>query len=279
MRFASFTADGRAGWGAIIDDQVLDLTDATPHPSLRTAIAASIAGETVAGAGGIARPLSSVTLLPPIPDASKILCVGLNYADHIAEMDRATPEKPTVFTRFNDTLVGDGEALIAPRNSTTFDFEGEFAVVIGRGGRHISEDDAHAHVFGYTLMNDGSLRDYQRHTTQFTPGKNFPRSGGLGPWVVTADEFGAVADQVITTRLNDVVVQSSTLDQLVFGVPALISYISEWTELVPGDIIATGTPGGVGDGRTPPLYLFPGDVVTVEVAGLGILTNPVAEEL
>jgi 2-keto-4-pentenoate hydratase/2-oxohepta-3-ene-1,7-dioic acid hydratase in catechol pathway len=214
-----------------------------------------------------------------VPDAQKIICVGLNYADHIAEMKRATPEKPVIFTRFADSLVGHGEALVAPRNSTSFDYEGEFAVVIGREARHVDESDALDHVLGYTIMNDGSLRDYQRHTSQFTPGKNFPRSGSLGPAIVTADEFGAVGSQRIQTRVNGQLVQDSTLDQLVFDVAQLVAYCSEWTALQPGDIIATGTPGGVGDGRDPALWLSPGDVVEIAIDGLGALTTSVIEEV
>jgi 2-keto-4-pentenoate hydratase/2-oxohepta-3-ene-1,7-dioic acid hydratase in catechol pathway len=222
--------------------------------------------------------LSSVELLAPVTDAEKIICVGLNYADHIAEMNRPTPEFPVVFTRFNDSLVGDGEALVAPMNSTQFDYEGELAVVIGAYTRHATPQEAEKSIFGYSVFNDGSIRDYQRHTHQFAPGKNFPKSGSFGPSIVTPDEITDLGARRITTKINDVLVQNSTLDQLIFSVPQLISYCSEWTTLSPGDVIVTGTPGGVGDGREPQLWLFPGDVVEIEVEGIGRLVNPVIEE-
>lgn len=222
--------------------------------------------------------LSEVTLLPPTPDAQKIICVGLNYADHIAEMNRPTPEKPVIFSRFNDSFVGHDVPLEKTHLSDQFDFEGEFAVVIGRGGRHISAAQGLDHVFGYTIMNDGSFRDYQRHTHQFTPGKNFPRSGSLGPEIVTVDEFGPVGSQRIVTRLAGEVMQQSTLNQLVFGVADLVAYCSEWTTLAPGDIIATGTPGGVGDGQNPKRWMRPGETVEVEIDGIGVLRNRIIDE-
>lgn len=222
--------------------------------------------------------LDDVSLLAPVTDAQKIICVGLNYADHIAEMNRPTPEKPVIFSRFNDSLVGHNTPLIAPKLSEQFDYEGEFTIVIGKGGRHISLEHALEHVLGYTIMNDGSVRDYQRHTHQFTPGKNFPRSGSLGPVIVTRDEFGPVGTQLITTRIDGEIVQQSSLDQLVFDVAQLVAYCSEWTDLSPGDIIATGTPGGVGDGREPKRWLRAGETIEVEVEGIGVLSNPVVPE-
>lgn len=281
MKLVSFTAGNRSSWGRRENDGIQDVG---AHPAARGRTLGEVLrdGDLSAILDGAAdAPRLSpgeVQLLPPITDAQKIICVGLNYADHIAEMKRAAPENPVIFTRFADTFVGDGDFLIAPRNSTAFDYEGEFAVVIGRQARHVSVEDALDHVFGYTIMNDGSLRDYQRHTHQFAPGKNFPRSGGLGPAIVTADEFGTVATQRIQTRLNGELVQDSTLDQLVFSVGQLISYCSEWTTLHPGDIIATGTPGGVGDGRQPALWLTPGDLLEITVEGLGTLSTPVVEE-
>lgn len=215
----------------------------------------------------------------PIGLAGKILCVGLNYADHQREMKRERPRRPTIFTRFADTLVGAGEPLVAPTATGSFDYEGELAVVIGATGRRVSEDDALALIAGYTLFNDGSMRDYQRHSTQFTPGKNFPRSGAIGPWVVTPDELSdGFGDRVLTTRLNDVVVQQAPLSDMLYSVAELIAYCSEWTELRPGDVIATGTPGGVGAARTPQLWMRPGDTVEVELAGIGSLINPIVAE-
>lgn len=273
MKLASFRLDTGLAWGEVADGTINHIVQGDLADALRDGTVDTL----LAGAGDRTLPLDEVRLLPPVPTPQKILCIGLNYSDHIAEMGRETPAKPTVFTRYPDSLVGDGAPLIAPRASTRFDYEGELAIVIGRGGRDILVDDALSHVLGYTIMNDGTVRDYQRHTTQFTPGKNFPESGSLGPWIVTADEIGSIGPQRIVTTVNGLVVQDSSLDQLVFGVAALISYISEWTRLSPGDVIATGTPGGVGDGRNPALYLFPGDVVRVEIDGIGSLTNPVAD--
>ena len=279
MRIAAFQSDGASSWGVIRDDIISDLGAVTGLSGLGEALRT---GRLEAAIGAVSTApsvdLAQVQLKPPVIDPRKILCIGLNYADHIKEMGRELPSKPVVFTRYPDTLVGNGEPLVAPRNSARFDYEGEFTVVIGRGGRHITADRALEHVLGYTIMNDGSVRDYQRHTPQFTPGKNFPQSGALGPWIVTADEFGAIGPQRISTSVNGVQVQGSRLEELVFGVADLIAYISEWTELAPGDVIATGTPGGVGDGRDPALFLFPGDVVRIEIDGIGSLTNPVAEE-
>lgn len=279
MRIVAFASNGRQSWGVVRDGLVHDLGAVTGLGGLGEALRSG-RYEAALGAVGAAPTieLSQLQLDPPVVDPHKILCVGLNYADHIREMGRELPTKPVIFTRFPDTLVGSGEPLVAPRNSTRFDYEGEFAVVIGKGGRHVAAEDALDHVLGYTIMNDGSLRDYQRHTAQFTPGKNFPRSGALGPWIVTADEFGEVGPQRISTSLNGVIVQDSRLEELVFGVADLIAYITEWTALEPGDVIATGTPGGVGDGREPALFLSPGDVVRIEIDGLGSLTNPVDEE-
>ena len=281
MRFISFKTGDHTSWGTISGSQIRDLgtVNDTACAGL-TEVIGSGALESVLAAAGTAPllDLESVTLLSPISESTKIICVGLNYADHIAEMNRPTPEKPVIFTRFPDSLVGSEQPLRAPRESEQFDYEGEFCIVIGREGRRISAESALDHVFGYTIMNDGSIRDYQRHTHQFTPGKNFPESGALGPEIVTRDEFGAVSSQRIMTRINGHTVQNSSLDQLVFSVPELVAYCSEWTTLRPGDIIATGTPGGVGDGYDPKLWLAPGDTVEVEVEGIGTLRNTVISD-
>lgn len=279
MRLVSFTTADGPSWGTMDDGDIIayGTSALAAGRSLRAVLRDGDIADVLAGdAPRISR--DDVRVLPPITDPEKVICVGLNYADHIREMNRPWPEKPVIFTRFADSLVGDGAALVAPRNSTSFDYEGEFVIVIGHEARHVDAADALEHVFGYTIMNDGSLRDYQRHTHQFTPGKNFPASGSVGPAIVTADEFGAVGSQAIRTRVNGEQVQASTLDQLVFSVADLIAYCSEWTTLRPGDLIATGTPGGVGDGRSPALWLFPGDVVEIDVDGIGTLTNPVVEE-
>jgi len=222
--------------------------------------------------------LDAVRLLPPVPDPAKILCVGLNYGAHIRETGNEPPPKPLIFVRFASSQVAHLQPILRPRVSTRLDYEGELAVIIGRRGRYVPRTEAMGLVAGYTCFNDGSVRDFQRHSTQFTPGKNFPATGGCGPWLVTRDQVGDIRERTLTTRLNGAVVQQARLDDLVFDVPALIEYCSTFTELVPGDIIVTGTPGGVGAARKPPLWLQPGDVVEVEISGVGVLRNPVAQE-
>lgn len=222
--------------------------------------------------------LADLRLLPVIPDPEKILCVGLNYGAHIRETGNEPPARPLIFTRFANSQVAHGAPLIRPRVSQRLDYEGELAVIIGRRGRHVPRADALALVAGYACYNDGSVRDFQRHSTQYTPGKNFVGTGGFGPWLVTPDEVGDIRAQTLTTRLNGSVVQQARLDDLMFDIPALIEYCSSFTELVPGDVLVTGTPGGVGAARKPPLWLQPGDVVEVEISGVGVLRNPVVQE-
>jgi len=207
----------------------------------------------------------------------KILCVGVNFRPHIEEMGRAVPDYPVVFVRFASSLVQDGEAIIRPQASEQFDFEGELAVVIGKPARHVSRDDALDYVAGYACFMDGSVRDWQRHTGQFTAGKNFEKSGALGP-LVAADDISDISALTLTTRVNGVVMQQGAIADLVFDIPYLIEYCSTFTELHPGDVIATGTPGGVGAARNPPVWLRNGDVVQVEIPGIGVLTNPVQDE-
>jgi len=212
------------------------------------------------------------------PDTNrKILCVGVNYRPHIEEMGREIPEYPVVFVRFPGSLVGDGEALLRPRVSEQFDFEGELAVVIGKPARHVSKDDAYDYIGGYCCFMDGSVRDWQRHTGQFTAGKNFERSGAIGPVVPASDVQDPSALQ-LTTRVNGKVMQEGRIADLVFAIPTLVEYCSTFAELQPGDVIATGTPGGVGAARKPPVWLRDGDSVEVEIPGLGVLRNPVEDE-
>ena len=223
--------------------------------------------------------LEEVTFLPPIPAPERIICVGINYRPHIEETGREQPDYPLLFVRFPGSLTGHNEALVVPSLSHRLDYEGELAVVIGRAGRHIPAQGALRHVAGYACFNDGSVRDYQRHTSQFTPGKNFQASGSFGPWLTTADEVGDPAELSLETRLNGEVMQSASVGDLVFDVPALIAYISSFAELTPGDVIVTGTPGGVGYVRKPPVYMKAGDVVEVDISGIGVLRNRVAEEV
>ena len=223
--------------------------------------------------------LSQVELLPPI-QPNKIICIGLNYADHAKEADLAIPEVPTIFTRYASSIVGPETPIMLPKVSSELDFEGELAVIIGKPGRYIDPDDALDHVVGYSCFNDGSIRDYQLRTPQWAIGKNFDRSGSFGPVLVTAEALPQGASGLaIETRLNGRTVQSSTTDQLIFDVAILISWLSEAFELVPGDVIATGTPSGVGLVREPPLWMQDGDVCEVEIEGIGTLRNPIQAEI
>ena len=222
--------------------------------------------------------LSDVQLLPPITNPEKIICVGLNYESHRKETGRPEVEFPTLFTRFANNQIGDGEAMWRPAESTSFDYEGELAVIIGSGGWKIPEDKALEHVAGYSCYNDGSVRDWQRHTSQFTPGKNFRHTGPFGPWLVTTDEIPDPSTLTLTTRLNGEVMQHATTDLLIFTIPVLINYISRFTRLEPGDVIVSGTPGGVGFKRDPQVFMKPGDVVEVEISKIGILKNPIEAE-
>ena len=208
---------------------------------------------------------------------AKILCVGVNYRPHIEEMGREIPSYPVVFTRFASSLVGPGEPVIRPQASEQLDFEGELAIVIGKNARHVSRENALDYVAGYCCFLDGSVRDWQRHTGQFTAGKNFDRSGAIGPMVPAADVPDPTTLE-LTTRVNGEVMQRGNVADLVFDIPRLIEYCSTFTELRPGDIIATGTPGGVGAARTPPVWLKDGDVVEVDISGIGVLRNPVQDE-
>ena len=223
--------------------------------------------------------LSDVKMLPTIPRPDKILCIGLNYMGHIRETGRDVPAYPTIFTRYPSTVVGHGQPLVRSKLSDNFDFEGEFAVVIGKPGHHISKDTAMSHVAGYTCFNDGSIRDYQRHTTQFWAGKNFRHSGAMGPWMVTPDELGDPTAPRMVTRLNNEIMQDTSVGDLAFSIADLIVYLSSILELSPGDIIATGTPSGVGLFRDPKVFMKPGDVVEVEIEGIGTLSNPVVDEV
>src|SRR6202008_4923993 len=223
--------------------------------------------------------LSAVRILPPVPRPPKILCVGLNYDDHLEESGLKKPVYPEIFARFATSLVAHSEPIRQPRESLTLDYEAELAVVIGRGGRRINRDSALDHVAGYSLFNDATIRDFQLRTPQWTMGKNFDATGAFGPWLVTPDALPPGAHGLrIQGRLNGRVMQDSSTDLLIFGVSALIEMISVAISLEPGDLIITGTPGGVGAARKPPVFMQPGDVFEVEIEGIGILSNPVQDE-
>jgi 2-keto-4-pentenoate hydratase/2-oxohepta-3-ene-1,7-dioic acid hydratase in catechol pathway len=274
MRLLSFlTPDGRPSWGAITDRGIVDLSHVAP--TLRDALAA---GQPIAADGKTVYAADEIEYLPLIPSPDKIICVGLNYRTHIAETGREMPTKPSIFTRFANTQVGHDQPMVRPRVSEKFDYEGELAIVIGKTCRYVAPKDAASVIAGYTAYNDGSVRDWQRHTIQFTPGKNFPATGGFGPWLVTEDAFRDFGDKQICTRLNGVEMQRAPLGDLLFDVPTLIEYCSTFTQLEPGDVILTGTTGGVGAFREPPVWMKAGDVVEVEIEGIGILRNPIVDE-
>ena len=276
MRYVSFLRpDGMPTFGRLDGQAIYDLGIPGGAAWLRDAIAAEALPSL---ADGEAYALDAVRLLPIIPNPGKILCIGLNYASHVAEMGRKQEGWPAVFTRWVDTLVAHGDPLIRPRNGEEFDFEGELAVIIGKGGRHIPRERALGALAGYSIFQDASLRDWQRHNSQFTPGKNFPGTAGFGPTLVTPDEVPDLGTQRVQTRLNGELVQDQPVSDLIHDVAALVAYCSTFTELRPGDVIATGTPGGVGAGRTPPLYMKNGDRVEVSIGVIGTLANPVIDE-
>jgi 2-keto-4-pentenoate hydratase/2-oxohepta-3-ene-1,7-dioic acid hydratase in catechol pathway len=277
MRLCSFrTPDDRARFGVAEDAGVIDLTDRVPYPTL----AAAIAADDVAGLGkateGCAADfaLDDIVFLPTIPSPGKVVCIGLNYEPHRIEMGREKDPYPTVFVRLNDTLVGHRGDLIKPSVSDSFDYEGEIAFVIGKAGRNIAEANAMDHVAGYTCFMDASVRDFQAQN--LIAGKNFPASGGMGPWFVPSSEMPAPHDVRLETRLNGVVMQEGRLDELTYTIPEILVYISSWTDLRPGDVVSTGTPSGVGTARKPPVYMTPGDVIEVEVSGIGALRHAIA---
>lgn len=219
-----------------------------------------------------------VTFLPPIPNPAKIFCVGLNYRDHAQEAVADLPPHPALFTRFADSIVGHRQNVIAPSVSAQFDYEAELAVVIGKAAWRVSREEAAACVAGYACFAENSARDFQFHTRQVTAGKNFLCSGAFGPWLTTADEIADLSAQTLTGRLNGTVMQQALLGDLIYDVPTCVSYISQFTRLMPGDVIATGTPSGVGGARKPPVWLRPGDTFEVEISGIGCLSNPIVAE-
>lgn len=279
MRWLSFVRAGRPTFGVVSGDGVVDVGAlASGVADLKAAIAAGRLEELAALAAGRAAdlPLAGLDYLPVVPNPGKILCAGLNYRDHQAETGRGGEPYPTIFVRFAGAQVAHGKPMIRPRESDNLDFEGEIALVIGKGGRRIEKDRWLDHVAGFAPYNDGSVRDWQRHTSQFTPGKNFAATGGFGPWMMTPDEAGEPSAMELTTRLNGEVVQHATAAQMVFSFGDLIAYCSSFIELEPGDVIVTGTPGGVGAARTPPLWMKPGDRIEVDVRPVGTLVNDIA---
>lgn len=274
MRWMSFRRGSHESFGYVTEETVVDVGGGD-FPTLKDAIAANALGQ-LATTDGERHQLDDVEYLPVITQPDKILCVGLNYKAHREETGRGAGDaKPTIFARFAAAQMGHGQPMIRPHESQSLDFEGEIAMIIGKAGRRISQDAALDHVAGYSIYNDGSVRDYQRHTSQFTPGKNFTATGGFGPWMMTPDEIGDPESMHLTTRLNGEVMQDADASLLIFGFRELIEFCSTFIELVPGDVIVTGTPGGVGSARTPPVFMDAGDVIEVTVSPIGVLRHDV----
>ena len=286
MRLIAFEHEGRPALGARLGDEVVALADVVPGlpADILPAFAALNLPEGAAALaarleGAPRRPFKGLKLLPPIPRPGKVICIGLNYALHAKEGGNAIPDYPAVFMRGPTSLAAHGQALIRPKVSDKFDFEAELVIVIGKTARHLSEADALSCVAGYTIMNEGSVRDYQRKGAQWTMGKNFERTGGIGPEIVTPDEIPQGPNALrITSRLNGETMQDSNTSDMIFSVPRILAILSEVMTLEPGDVIATGTPSGVGYARKPPVFMKPGDTMEIEIEGLGILSNPVQDE-
>lgn len=279
MKLCSFTTAAGASWGLVTDAGIVDLGARGLAPTLRDFLAQGDLAPAAALAGAAADfAFDAVTHDPVVPNPDKIICVGLNYHDHIQETGREETVNPVLFARYAGSQIGQGAALVKPLESDQFDYEGELAVIIGREGRRIPESEALAHVAGYACYNDASVRDWQKHTHQFMPGKTFAGTGAFGPWMVTADEIPDPATLRLQTRLNGQVVQDTDVSLLIASIPRLIAYCSTILPLLPGDVIVSGTPGGVGARRSPPLWMRDGDICEVEISGIGTLSNPVRAE-
>jgi 2-keto-4-pentenoate hydratase/2-oxohepta-3-ene-1,7-dioic acid hydratase in catechol pathway len=281
MRLATFKTAQGASYGAVTGKGIVDLRRylGNQYPDLKALIEGDGFSKVQPFLSEAAdyQP-SDITWLPVIPNPDKIVCVGLNYQEHVVETGRENTEQPAIFLRLPESQVGHRQPLVRPRESKNLDYEAEIAVIIGKAGRRISQKDAWSHIAGYSCYNDGSVRDWQRHTVQWTAGKNFARTGGFGPWMVTADEIAPGTKMTLSCRLNGERMQHATTEQMIFKIPKILEYVSTWTTLVPGDVIVTGTPGGVGARRTPPVWLKPGDKVEVEVDKVGVLENTIGED-
>lgn len=282
MKFASFRTGDLNTYGVMLDGLIhaVSADFRARCPDLRTAIEVNVIAEAFAAAiSGPGLEPDKIQFEPVIPNSGKIFAIGMNYRAHIEEMGRTPPEYPALFTRFPDSLVGHRRSVIRPRVSEKFDYEGELAVIIGRTARHVSAGSALDYVAGYSCFLDGSVRDYQRHTTQFIAGKNFRHSGAFGPWLVTADEIPDPRQLNLETRINGVVMQQGNIGDLCIGIGEMIQYLSAICQLDPGDVISTGTPSGVGAARDPQCWLKPGDRIEVEIDQIGCLENSVADEV
>ncbi len=287
MRLVAFDDKGTAKLGVLTGEAVVDLTRAAPELP-RDLVNLIKAGPAAFGAAGVAarkakpdatRPLSGLRFRTPIEHAGKIVCLGLNYVDHAAEGGHAKPEYPSLFMRCTTSLAAHGEALWRPKASSKFDYEAELVAVVGRTARHVSLANALDHIAGYSCFNDGSIRDYQRKTSQWTIGKNFDRTGGFGPWFVTSDEVPpGAASLSIQSRLNGKVMQNANTRDMIFPVAETVVLLSECMTLEPGDLLVMGTPAGVGYARNPPVWMQPGDTIEIAIEGIGVLSNPIADE-
>ncbi len=280
MRVASIETGGRTTYGVLTPSGFCEADSGLREscPDLKSLLGAGLLESLPGRLAGDLLPLDEVRFLPVIPNPDKILCVGVNYRPHVEEMGRDVPEYPVVFIRFANSLVGHREPVLRPRISDHYDFEGELAIVIGKRARYVKAADAFDVIAGFCPFLDGSVRDWQRHTMQFTAGKNFPRSGALGPALVTPDAIGDLAAVELTTTVSGELMQRGRVSDLIFGVPELIEYCSAFAELEPGDLIATGTPGGVGAAQKPPRWLEPGDTISVDLGAIGRLENVVEDE-
>lgn len=280
MKIGSYTHYGQASYGVLAGDRIVDMTGriGTNYPDLLSLIhagALDAAREAAHGEGGDFA-VADVEFLPLIPAPVNIYCTGINYMDHVKETGREPPPKPTTFMKLQQSLVGHDQPILKPKVSDNFDFESEYCVVIGRTARHVAKADYKDYVAGYTCLMDGSVRDFQKVAVD--QGKNFNKSSSVGPWLVTPDELPADKDIHIEGRLNGEVMQKSTIDQLIHDVGDCLSYHSQFVQLEPGDMISTGTPGGVGHARNPQLWMKEGDVFEVEITGIGVLRNTVENE-
>jgi 2-keto-4-pentenoate hydratase/2-oxohepta-3-ene-1,7-dioic acid hydratase in catechol pathway len=280
MRLASFTIDSDPKYGIVTDGGVIDLTRyvGERYPDLKAVIANSAMDRIAAYTeSSPSYDLNQVTWLPVIPNPGKIVCIGVNYEDHRAETANAEVSYPALFLRTPESQTGHRSAIVRPFETHTLDYEAEIALIIGKEGRRVPRHQVWEHIAGYSCYNDGSVREFQRHTTQYTAGKNFPSTGAFGPWMVTADEIPPETVLTLTCHLNGELMQKATTEEMIFGIPAIMEYVSTVTRLEPGDVVVTGTPGGVGARRTPPVWMKPGDTVTVGVDRIGVLENTIAD--
>lgn len=283
MKLISFLNQGIASYGVVQGDDVLDLTPilGAQAPDLKTFIAKALFASATQAlqTNKPTLKLSQLQLLPVIPNPDKIFCVGLNYGEHVKETGREVTETPVIFLRLADSQVAHGQDILRPPESHRLDYEAEIAIIIGKRGRRIAEKDAWDHIAGYSCYNDGSVRDWQVATSQWIPGKNFFKTGGFGPWMVTSDEIAPGQVMRLQTVLNGQVLQDTTTDKMIHSIPRQIAYISTFIPLSPGDVIVTGTPGGVGNKRNPQIFMKPGDVCEIVVDAIGTLRNGIRDDV